>query len=309
MFEQEFEPLDPMLEGRSPHPGVANGEQSCPEAASRMGSPGRERTVMSALRRYVVPLAIVAAGIVFYLSAPWEAIGLTAIEPSDDLFTLLSILFWILAIVIFVVLFSDRSAPGATTVEVEGPAFTRFLFSNTQAGLLWLPIRLFVGFSWLEAGVHKLFPAGKPMGTGWLDGGAALLGYWTNAVAVPEPPGRAAISYEWYRDFLNLLIANDAQVWFAWLIVAGELLVGLGLIFGALTGFAAFFGAVMNMSFLLAGSASTNPVLFTLAIGLILAWKVAGYYGVDRWLLPRLGVPWHARVDTAQHPMERPLPT
>ena len=52
----------------------------------------------------------------------------------------------------------------------------------------------------------------------------------------------------------------------------------------------------MNMSFLLAGSASTNPVLFTLAIGLILAWKVAGYYGVDRWLLPMLGTPWHPAV-------------
>jgi thiosulfate dehydrogenase [quinone] large subunit len=47
------------------------------------------------------------------------------------------------------------------------------------------------------------------------------------------------------------------------------------------------------MSFLLAGSASTNPVLFTMAIGVILAWKVAGYYGVDRWLLPMLGTPWH----------------
>jgi thiosulfate dehydrogenase [quinone] large subunit len=46
------------------------------------------------------------------------------------------------------------------------------------------------------------------------------------------------------------------------------------------------------MSFLLAGSASTNPVMFTLAVGLMLAWRVAGYYGVDRWLLPRLGTPW-----------------
>ena len=69
--------------------------------------------------------------------------------------------------------------------------------------------------------------------------------------------------------------------------------IGLGLLFGVLTGLAAFFGAFMNMSFLLAGSASTNPVMFTLAIGLILAWKVAGYYGVDRYLLPALGVPWH----------------
>ena len=61
---------------------------------------------------------------------------------------------------------------------------------------------------------------------------------------------------------------------------------------GAFTGIAAFFGAFMNMSFLLAGSASSNPVMFTAAIGVMLAWKVAGYYGVDRYLLPVLGTPW-----------------
>ena len=70
--------------------------------------------------------------------------------------------------------------------------------------------------------------------------------------------------------------------------------------FGLLTGFAAFFGALMNMSFLLAGSASVNPVLFTLAIGLILAWKVAGYYGVDRYLLPMLGTPWRPGAVTGR---------
>ena len=258
---------------------------------------------MSGLRRYVTPLGVLAAAIVLYLSAPWESFGLGSIEPSKDLFTILSIVFWILAVVIFVVLFSDRNRSDATIVEVEGPGFARFLFSNTRAGLLWLPIRLFVGFSFLEAGLHKLYPAGKAVGAGWLDGGASLLGYWTNAVAIPEPPGRAAITFEWYRDFLNFLIANDAQTWFGYLIVFGEIAIGLGLIFGVLTGFASFFGAFMNMSFLLAGSASTNPVLFTLAIGLILAWRVAGWYGVDRWLLPRLGVPWHAKIATPAAPL------
>ena len=72
--------------------------------------------------------------------------------------------------------------------------------------------------------------------------------------------------------------------------------VGIALIVGLLTGIAAFFGAMMNMSFLLAGSASTNPVMFTLAIGLILAWKVAGYYGLDRYILPMLGTPWQPRL-------------
>jgi thiosulfate dehydrogenase (quinone) large subunit len=263
---------------------------------------------MSTIRRYVTPLAVIAAAIVLYIEAPWESFGLGGIAPTKDLETILSIAFWILAIVVAVALFEDRKAPGATTVEVEGPAFTRFLFSNTRAGLLWLPIRLFVGFSFLEAGLHKLFPAGKAVGAGWLDGGSALLGYWSGAVNIPEAPARPAITFEWYRDFLNILINNHAETWFAYLIVFGELAVGLGLIFGALTGFAAFFGAFMNMSFLLAGSASTNPVLFALGIGIILAWRVAGYYGLDRYLLPMLGVPWRAKVAAGQAPaMSSPM--
>jgi thiosulfate dehydrogenase [quinone] large subunit len=193
--------------------------------------------------------------------------------------------FWISFIALVVMLFFYRNVPGATELETEGPPFARFLFNNSAAGLFWLPIRVFVGVTFLNAGLHKL---GDP---GWTQGGASLLGFWNKAVAVPDS-GSGQITYEWYRDFINLLINNHTQNWFAWLVLLGEIAIGLGLIFGALTGIAAFFGALMNMSFLLAGSASVNPVLFTMGVGLMLAWKVAGYYGVDRWLLPLLGTPW-----------------
>jgi len=86
----------------------------------------------------------------------------------------------------------------------------------------------------------------------------------------------------------------------------GEVAIGVALIAGVLTGVAAFFGALMNMSFLLAGSASTNPIMFTLAIGLILAWKVAGYHGVDRYLLPLLGTPWRAGTVAAREASRAP---
>lgn len=250
---------------------------------------------MSAIRRFATPLGIVAAALLIYMVNPW-------FTPPESLSSAVTIAFWVVLIVLIVVLFEDRKAPGASSVEVEGPAFSRFLFGNSRAGLFWLPIRLFVGFAFLEAGLHKLLPEGKAMGAGWLDGGASLLGYWKGAVAIPEQ-GRPAISFEWYRDFLNFLISIDAQTWFGYLIVFGEIAVGLGLIFGALSGIAAFFGITMNMSFLLAGSASTNPVLLMMGIGLMLAWRVCGYYGLDRYLLPALGVPWHLKVnatDTAQ---------
>jgi thiosulfate dehydrogenase [quinone] large subunit len=199
-----------------------------------------------------------------------------------------TVLFWGLAIALLILLYLDaRRDPESDRVEIEGPGFARFLFNNSRAGLFWLPVRLFLGFSWLESGWGKFTAEGNP----WLGGGSALRSYWERAAAIPEE-GRPPITFEWYRDFINMLLNNNAEGWFAYVIVFGELAIGLGLILGALTGIAAFFGAFMNMSFLLAGSASTNPVMFTFAIGLILAWKVAGYYGVDRWLLPILGTPW-----------------
>lgn len=246
---------------------------------------------MSTLRRFATPLGVIAAALLIYMVNPW-------FTPPESLSSAVTISFWVVLILLLVALFEDRKAPGASSVEVEGPAFSRFLFGNSKAGLFWLPIRLFVGFSFFEAGLRKLLPEGKAMGAGWLDGGASILGYWKGAVAIPDQ-GRPAISFEWYRDFLNFLISIEAQTWFGYLIVFGEIAVGLGLIFGALSGIAAFFGITMNMSFLLAGSASTNPVLLMMGIGLMLAWRVCGYYGLDRYLLPALGVPWHLKVNAA----------
>jgi thiosulfate dehydrogenase [quinone] large subunit len=233
---------------------------------------------MSNLRNLALPFAVVAAVLLALLINPW-------IPVEGTLNQVATVGFWIASILLVVALFEDRRDPQHREVDIEGPAFARFLFNNTRAGLLWLPIRLFVGFSWLESGI------GKITNPEWTTGGQALRAYWERAAAIPEQ-GRPPITYEWYRDFLNVLLAGNHETWFSWLIMFGEIAVGVGLILGALTGVAAFFGAFMNMSFLLAGSASTNPIMFTLAVGLMLAWKVAGWYGLDRYLLPRLGTPW-----------------
>lgn len=241
---------------------------------------------MAKLRAYAVPLAVLAAVVLFIMENPW-------VSPPDSLDQVLTVAFWGLFIVVTVLLFEDRKRPQAEDVEIEGPAFSRYLFSNSRAGLLWLPIRIFLGFEWAVAGWEKL------TGKGWIDGGSALVGYWQHAVAIPAT-GRPPITFDWYRTFLQVLLDNHAEGVFGWLVAVGELAVGVGLLVGALVGIAAFFGVVMNMSYLLTGSTSTNPVMFALAIGLILAWKVAGYYGLDRVLLPRLGVPWHAAVGTTR---------
>ncbi|MER3438502.1 MAG: hypothetical protein C4346_13470 [Chloroflexota bacterium] len=109
---------------------------------------------------------------------------------------------------------------------------------------------------------------------------------------------------------IQYMIDHEWASWFAKLIAIGETLVGVALLVGALVGIAAFFGTFMNFNFMLAGTASSNPVLFGLSVFIILAWKVAGYWGLDRYLLPALGTPWQPGKLVYREPGQpRPTPS
>jgi len=183
---------------------------------------------------------------------------------------------------------------------VQDPPLVKWLLTDKRAGWLWFFLRIWLGWQWITAAEHKIF---DPK---WVQTGEALKGYWTNAVAIPAT-GRPPISFDWYRAFLQALLDGQAYTWFAKLVAYGELLIGIALILGAFTGIAAFFGALMNWNFMMAGSASTNPMLFVIAVGLILAWKVAGYIGLDYFLLPLIGTPWRSSASKAAG--EKPAPT
>ena len=148
------------------------------------------------------------------------------------------------------------------------------LFTDRRMALLWLPVRVWLGWQWLDAGSHKITEAA------WMNGGVALKGFWTSAVAMPEG-GRPPIAFDWYRSFLQTMLDMEAYTWFAKLVAIGEVMIGIGLIVGAFVGVAAFFGAFLNWNFMMAGSASTNPLLYVVGIALVLAWRVSGYIGLD----------------------------
>ena len=185
---------------------------------------------------------------------------------------------------------------------VQDPPLVQKLLTHPMAGLLWLPLRIWLGYQWFEAAMHKV------QNPAWVVTGEALKGFWTGAVAIPET-GRPPITFDWYRSFLQTLLDAQAYTWFAKLVAYGELLIGIALILGIFTGIAAFFGGFMNFNFMLAGSASTNPLLFVIAVGLIMAWKVAGYFGADYFLLRFLGTPWHGKpvTETTPAPTIKPL--
>ncbi len=179
----------------------------------------------------------------------------------------------------------SNKVPSTTEVFAD-PPFAQSLFNSPKWAWFWVIARLYVGYSWLTSGIGKLSnPA-------WTQTGEALKGFWERAVAIPDAPARPLIAFDWYRGFLQSMIDAGAYTWFSKIIYIGEILIGVALILGLFTGIAAFFGGFMNWNFMMAGSASTNPVLFTLSILLVLAWKTAGWWGLDRFLLPALGTPW-----------------
>jgi thiosulfate dehydrogenase [quinone] large subunit len=169
--------------------------------------------------------------------------------------------------------------------RIEDPPIARALFGDVRWAWIWLILRLYVGWEWLQAGWEKLHSAA------WTgsQAGAAITGFVNGALA--KAGGAHPDVQSWYAWFLRTVVLPNAVVW-SELVSWGEFLVGLALILGLFTGIAAFFGSFMNVNYLLAGTVSTNPILFAIATWLVLAWKTAGWWGLDRFVLPALGTPW-----------------
>src|SRR5437867_2248693 len=65
-----------------------------------------------------------------------------------------------------------------------------------------------MSYEWLQAGWHKVNdPA-------WMVDGSGILGFWTRALG-NAPNGNPIITYDWYRNFIQLLVDSSSSVWFA----------------------------------------------------------------------------------------------
>ncbi len=120
-------------------------------------------------------------------------------------------------------------------IHIDENPFSRFLFSSTKMAWLWLIVRVYVGWQWLEAGWEKIHNAA------WVgpSAGAALSGFVKGALA--KTAGAHPDVQGWYASFLQNMVLPHASAW-AHAVAWGEVLVGVALVIGALTGIAAFFG-------------------------------------------------------------------
>lgn len=152
---------------------------------------------------------------------------------------------------------------------------------TTFKRLLFGAVRVWLGWQWLQAGIHKV---GTAAWTGE-SAGSAVAGFARGAIA--KAAGESPTVQAWYANFLESWVLPNAKV-FGYLVAYGEVLVGIGLILGAFTGFAALAGALMNLNFMLAGTLSSNPILYTAAFIVIAGINYAEYYGLDTYLRPRV---------------------
>lgn len=173
------------------------------------------------------------------------------------------------------------------------PQVSKFLFASRWMAPVWTVVRVYLGWLWLSSGLGKMFvdaPRDFGFNPAWIGptAGGAVRGFLGRALELTT--GDHPSVQPWYAWLIEKVFMPNAVV-MSHLVAFGEVLVGVALILGFLTGASAFLGGLMNASFLLAGTVSTNPVMFILATWLVLAWRVAGYYGLDYWVLPRLGAP------------------
>ncbi|MGD2052458.1 MAG: DoxX family protein [Acidimicrobiia bacterium] len=226
----------------------------------------------------------------------------------------------------------------AETVTFEEPPIAKTVFASSKVAWIWLIVRLWVGWEWFSAGWEKVFggaitwkvwdwgnAAYSLTGTGnigWVRSGTVVAADGTETVrgvgdavagfaagAVNNSQGaHPSVAFSWYVEFLKW-VQHTAYPVIGPVVAIAEVVIGVALIAGAFVGIAAFFGATLNFSYLLAGSAGVNPAMIVLEILLVLAWRNSGWLGADRWLLPRLGVPWQRdRAMTAPTPDVSPPP-
>ncbi|MBM7552979.1 DoxX family protein [Thalassobacillus pellis] len=148
-----------------------------------------------------------------------------------------------------------------------------FLRENNVVAALLTVLRVYLGYTWLTAGLGKL--------AGGFDAGGFIQG------AIGKAAGDHPAVQGWWAAFLEGVALPNAEL-FTFMVMWGEILVGAALILGVFTNFAVLMGLAMNFAFLFSGTTSTNPQMVLIGVLIAAAGYNAARFGLDRWVLPFL---------------------
>ena len=180
---------------------------------------------------------------------------------------------------------AEVSPLGTPPGDRRNLAVADWLFRSKTASVLWLVARVWLGYGWINAGYQKLW--GSEKAAFWNGGGAGVKGFATAGVTGSKA-GTGGASYGWFAGILHGFVIPNAS-WIAKVVTISELLIGAALILGLFTGAAAVAGLALNVVYMFSGSSGVNPAYAIVAVFLILAWRNAGYLGLDRLVLPMIG--------------------
>ncbi len=158
-------------------------------------------------------------------------------------------------------------------------------------------LRIWLGWQWLQSGWSKV---NSPSWTG-KNAGVAVSGFLNGALA--KTGGEHPEVHAWYGWFIREIALPNAKL-FSYLVAYGEVIVGIALILGFFTLFAALGSIFMNLNYLYAGTTSSNPEMLIAGIFIALFFLSAGYYGIDYFINPYI-VDLYNRVfhkDKKYHP-------
>jgi thiosulfate dehydrogenase [quinone] large subunit len=169
---------------------------------------------------------------------------------------------------------STTTAPpltGHVTVPARLRAVARWPFTSSSASPIWLAVRLYLGYVWLTMGMDKIgsgFLTGDPIGQ--------MLGF-AGSGALPVP-------VEAYRPVARWLVELGVTPLLSHSMPFLEIAVALAFISGILVVPAAVGAVFLNLNFLLSGVGivALDGRCIALQLLLILAFRVAGYIGVQR---------------------------
>lgn len=158
--------------------------------------------------------------------------------------------------------------------------FINFFTHDKRSSIIWLVVRVYVGYKWLIEGWHKF---GEVVWTG-PQAGVAVTGFLNGALTkmVGEHPNVS----EWYGWLITNIFLPNAEV-ISYFVVYGEILVGIALILGLFTRLAAWSGVFMNFNYLFAGTVSSNPLLLLLGLMLMKSYIVAEHIGI-KWVIDKV---------------------
>lgn len=140
-----------------------------------------------------------------------------------------------------------------------------------------LPLRLFMALAWFRAAAEKL------MDPNWFSG-------QTLTLFLQRQLESGFIAFPFYEFLVNQVFLEQV-VFFAKLVLLGQVAVAVALAFGLFSQFALLVALFMNLNFVLVGA--VNPSVFYMAMQLVLLYAHAGAsLGLDGFLNRRLKQAW-----------------